>query len=151
MPDVLIMPTQIMCDDRLTFRHIKVLMAIFSWRKANTNLARVSRDMLSERSGFPLTRISTITTELEELGWIKKTGNGGKSQWSEYRVRELKNFKKKDKPNGNQNSNDTVTKTVTLGVTKTVTGIDTERTKDRESTERVRGLLISERVRGLLI
>ena len=133
----LYLPPEIMTDDRLTLRHIRVLMAIFSWRKANTNLARVSRQMIADRTGYPLSRISTITTELEGLGWIKKSGNGGKSQWTEYRVRELQNFKKKDKSkgdqngngyqngNGNQNGNETVTDSVTQTVTKTVRGIDT--------------------------
>lgn len=137
----LYLPAEIMTDDRLTLRQIRVLMAIFSWRKTNTNLARVSRQMISDRTGYPLSRISTITTELESLGWIKKKGNGGKSQWVEYRVRELKNFKKTKKTkqnsndyqngngnqngNGYQNGNKTVTNSVTQTVTKTVRGIDT--------------------------
>lgn len=133
----LYLPPEIMTDDRLTLRHIRVLMAIFSWRKANTNLARVSRQMISDRTGYPLSRISTITTELEKLEWISKSGNGGKSQWTEYRVKELKDFKKPTKAkgdqngngyqngNGNQNGNETVTDSVTQTVTKTVRGIDT--------------------------
>jgi hypothetical protein len=133
----LYLPPEIMTDDRLTLRQIRVLMAIFSWRKANTNLARISRQMISDRTGYPLSRVSTITTELEKLGWIKKTGNGGKSQWTEYRVKELKNFKKTkasngnqnsngyQNGNGNQNSNETVTNSVTQTVTNSVRGIDT--------------------------
>jgi len=103
----LYLPPEIMTDDRLTLRQIRVLMAIFSWRKTNTSLARISRQMIADRTGYRLSRVSNITTELEKLGWIKKTGNGGKSQWTEYQVKELKNFKKTKTSNGTQNGNGT--------------------------------------------
>ena len=78
-PEFLILPYEILEDDRLTLRHIRVLMAIFSWRKKNTGLARVSRQMLSDRTGYPCSRVSEVTSELERMGWIEKVGNGGMS------------------------------------------------------------------------
>ncbi len=114
LPPFILMPSEIMMDSRLTLRHIKVLMAICSWRKSNTNLARMSRKMISERTGYSLTRVSDTTTSLVKLGWLKKSGNLGKKQWSEYEIKEL-NFKKTPVP-----------KTGTTPVPKTGTSIDTK-------------------------
>lgn len=133
-PEYLIIPFEVLSDERLTLRQIRVLMAIFSWRKKNTGLARVSRELLSERTGYPLSRISTITSELVDLGWIENVGNGGKSQWSEYRVKDVSNSQENGYQNGNgnqigngyQNGNETVTNSVTQTVTDSVRGIDTE-------------------------
>lgn len=112
LPDYLILPYEILSDERLTLRHIRVLMAIFSWRKKSTGLARVSRTLLAERTNYPLTRISKITSELVKLGWIQKVGNGGKSQWSEYIIKDVseyffspKNTNQDDSSNGYQNGN----------------------------------------------
>ena len=129
----LYMPYEILGDNRLTLRQIRVLMAIFSWRKSNTNIARISREMISERTGYPLTRVSNITTQLEKLGWIEKTGNGGKSKWCQYKVKELRDYKSKNsngERNGNhgRNSNDTVTNSVSQTMTDSDTGIDTVNT-----------------------
>jgi len=129
----LYMPYEILGDNRLTLRQIRVLMAIFSWRKSNTNIARISREMISERTGYPLTRVSNITTQLEKLGWIEKKGNGGKSKWCQYKVKELRDYKSKNsngEHNGNhdQNSNDTVTDSVSQTMTDSDTGIDTVNT-----------------------
>ena len=129
-PNFLFLPYEILSDDRLTLRQIRVLMAILSWRKKNTNLARISREMISDRTGYPLTRVSNITTQLEKLGWISKKGNGGKSQWCEYEIKDVEKLiahKSNGDQNGNhdQNGNDTVTETVTSGVTNSDTGIDT--------------------------
>ena len=92
----LYLPPEILTDERLGLRQMRVLMAIFSWRKSNTNLARVSRAMLAERTDYPVDKISAITTSLVKLGWIEKVGNGGKSQWSEYRVLDLQDVVRND-------------------------------------------------------
>ena len=89
-PPFLITPFEILTDKRLTLRQIRVLMAICSWRKSNTNLARISRQMISDRTGYSLTRVTDITTSLVKIGWLKKSGNLGKKQWSEYQLQELK-------------------------------------------------------------
>lgn len=127
-PDFILMPYEILQDSRLNLRHIRVLMAILSWRKKNTNLARVSREILSERTGYPVQRISNVTSQLAKLGWLKKVGNGGKSQWIEYTVKtpngdQIGNGDQNG--NGDQIGNQTVTESVTQTVTETVTPIDT--------------------------
>jgi len=136
-PNFLFLPYEILSDDRLTLRQIRVLMAILSWRKKNTNLSRISREMISERTGYPLTRVSNITTQLEKLGWISKKGNGGKSQWCEYTIKDVEKLiahKSNGDQNGNhdQNGNDTVTETVIPGVTVLDTGIDTGSSTGKE-------------------
>lgn len=147
---LLVLPYEILSDTRLTLRHIRTLMAIFSWRKKNSSLARISREKISERTGYPIARVSEITTELSKLGWITKVGNGGKSQWCEYHINDLEDLPNTESvsqnSNGYQNSNgidqnaiDTVTKTVTpgvtesvtVGVTESVTPIDTKRNTKR--------------------
>ena len=50
-PNFLFLPYEILSDDRLTLRQIRVLMAILSWRKKNTNFSRNSRVMISEMLG----------------------------------------------------------------------------------------------------
>lgn len=153
-PDFLILPYEILADDRLTLRHIRVLMAIFSWRKKNTNLARVSRELLADRTGYQVSRISTITTELSSLGWIEKVGNGGKSQWSEYRVKDVSISTENRYQNGNgnqisngyQNGNETVPNSVTQTVTNSGRGIDTEvNNSSNNSSEKTRAKKASEK------
>lgn len=79
-----IMPVEIFMDDRLSKTDIRVLGAIMSWRNKDTNLCHPSRDQISERCGLPASKISTATTRLVELGWLKKTGNGGRSMRCNY-------------------------------------------------------------------
>lgn len=125
-PTFIIMPLDALMDDRLSLRQIRVLMAILSWRKANTNLAAVSREMIAERTGYPVSRVSAITSELEQLGWIKKHGSGGRSRWTRYEISEINpdTFGKRKETKGNVNSpKETVTKTVTVTDSETVTDL----------------------------
>lgn len=71
-----IVPWQVAMDDRLTKRHLKVIIAILSFRSGSTAPLWATREQISERCGLPETRISAVTTELEELGWLKKHGAG---------------------------------------------------------------------------
>lgn len=127
-PDFIILPFEVLQDDRLTLRQIRVLMAILSWRKKNTNVSAISREMISDRTGYPISRVSTITAELENLGWIKKEGNGGRSKWIRYQICDV-NLAQDSAQNGYQNGNDlssnkTVPETVTVTKTETVTDSD---------------------------
>ena len=151
-PEVLILPYEALSDDRLTLRQVRVLMAIASWRKSNTNVAHVSREMLSERTGYPISRVSEITSQLVEMGWIEKKGDGGRGKWSAYSFSDGGVFDKTAKKpkqkaeskqqengyqsgngyqnrNGYQNGNETVTKSVTLNTTER----NTERSKKKKS------------------
>ena len=89
-----IVPIEVFVDDRLTKRQIKVLGALLSFRRKDTNTIWPTREKLSERCGLPVNRISQITTELVNMGWLVKVGKGrseerrvGKecrSRWSPY-------------------------------------------------------------------
>ncbi|WP_432785040.1 hypothetical protein AAEX37_01979 [Oligella sp. MSHR50489EDL] len=132
-PDFIIIPFDILADDRLTLRQIRVLMSILSWRKKDTNVSAISREMIAERTGYQLSRVSTITTELEILGWLKKEGNGGRSKWIRYQICDV-NISKKDGLNGTQNGNhleeETVAEIVTVTETETVTDLDLNGTQN---------------------
>lgn len=71
-----IIPWEVAADRRLTSRHLRVLIALLSFRSQDTGPFWATRDQISERSGLPLTRISAVTTELEGLGWLRKEGKG---------------------------------------------------------------------------
>ena len=79
-------PLEVIQDIRLTKRHIKVLIALFSYRGKNTNTVWPSREKLSKRCGIRVTTISLITTELVKLGWLVKTGKGGFSKSTRYEI-----------------------------------------------------------------
>ena len=59
-------------DKRLTLLQIRVLLALYSFRNKNTHLCFPSREAISKRTGIRTTRISTTTTQLEQLGWLRK-------------------------------------------------------------------------------
>ena len=81
------MPVEIFMDDRLSKTDIRVLGAIMSWRNKDTNLCHPSREQISERCGLSASKISTATTHLSELGWLEKSGNGGRSMRCIYKFR----------------------------------------------------------------
>lgn len=83
---MIFVPPLVLVDKRLTLRQMRVLLAIMQWRKKNSNISSVKRKILSDLTGYPLRRISTVTRELVELGWIKKHGNGGKGMWLKYEI-----------------------------------------------------------------
>ncbi len=135
-----IVPVEVLADDRLTLRHIRVLVAILSFRSVDTGIAFPTREEIGERARLPITRVSTITSELEKFGWLKKEGNGGRSRASRYR------FCVPEDALETVTESDTVTKTVTVTesdqngyrignetVTETVTGIEQTNT-DQEQT-----------------
>lgn len=115
-----ITPIEVIQDQRLKPNHIKVLIALLSFRGKNTNTVWPSREKLSGRCGMPVTRISQTTSELVDLGWLTKTGKGGFSKSTRYQI---------TAPNLVTVTNSvTVTKTVTPTVTKTVTGMGVTKT-----------------------
>ncbi len=63
---------EVIQDGRLTLLQLKVLLALYSFRNKNTSLCFPSRETISKRTGIRITRISTTTTQLEKLGWIRK-------------------------------------------------------------------------------
>lgn len=71
-----IIPWEVASDRRLTSRHLRVLIALLSFRSQDTGPFWATRQQISERCGLRLTRISEVTTELEGMGWLKKIGSG---------------------------------------------------------------------------
>lgn len=113
-----IVPIEVMADRRLTLNQMRVLIAIFSFRNKATGIAFPSREQLSERcGGMALSRVSTTTTELCELGWLEKDGKGGKSRSSVYTITVPESFQ-------------TVTELVTVTDSVTVTELVTQTVTD---------------------
>lgn len=79
-----IIPIEVFLDDRLTKTDLRVLGAMMSWCNKNTNMMWPKREQISARCGLSLSKISTATTHLVELGWLKKQGIGGCSRASQY-------------------------------------------------------------------
>lgn len=112
-------------DDRLTKTDLRVLGAILSWRDKTTNLCWPKRELIATRCNLPLCKISTATTRLVNLGWLKKEGNGGRSRSAQYvlliptlTTKTLTDLVTVTDP---VTVTDSVTKTLTDSVTKTVT------------------------------
>ena len=77
----IITPREIIEDSRLTLRHIKVLLALYSFRNKNTDLVYPSREAVTKRCGIRPNSISTTTSELVKLGWLEKTGMEGRKAY----------------------------------------------------------------------
>jgi len=112
-------------DDRLTKTDLRVLGAILSWRDKTTNLCWPKRELIATRCNLPLCKISTATTRLVNLGWLKKEGNGGRSRSAQY-VLLIPTLTTKTVTDlvtvtNSETVTDSVTKTLTDSVTKTVT------------------------------
>jgi uncharacterized phage protein (TIGR02220 family) len=81
-----IVPIEVVQDRRLTLWQTKVLVALFSFRNKTTNTVFPSRQVLAERTGLHVNNISKATTDLAELGWLVKTGQGGFSKATRYEL-----------------------------------------------------------------
>lgn len=69
-PPHLFLPYEILSDSRLTLRQIRVLMAIFSWRKSNTEVSVVSNKKASKITNYTEKDVVEIKSELIDLGWL---------------------------------------------------------------------------------
>jgi hypothetical protein len=81
-----IVPSEASLDSRLTLMQLRVLIAILSWRRKNTDSVCVRREQIAERCNYEPQTISKVTTQLVGLGWLEKIGKGGFSKACEYRV-----------------------------------------------------------------
>ena len=82
-----IVPVEVLADKRLTLKQMRVLIGLLSFRAKNSDTVWPKREQLAERcGGMALCQISTATTELCELGWLIKVGQGGKSCSSNYKI-----------------------------------------------------------------
>lgn len=80
-----IVPYQAALDHRLGAKHYRVLIAILSFRRANTDTVYPWRSWLAERCGYTVNTVSRVTNELARLGWLEKVGNGGCNRPAQYR------------------------------------------------------------------
>lgn len=81
-----IVPAEVWRDKRLTLEQIRVLGVLFSFRGKDTNTVWPSRQQIAERCGMNVCNISTATTALERLGWLRKDGKGGHSKATRYTI-----------------------------------------------------------------
>jgi hypothetical protein len=81
-----IVPIEAFYDRRLTLTQLRVLGALLSFRSRSTGLVFPGREAIAARTGLPLTKISTTTTQLVALGWLRKTGCGGRSSPCTYEI-----------------------------------------------------------------
>ncbi len=81
-------PLCVITDRRLTLRQLRVLLVLFKHRNVTRaekqNHVWPLRKTISKWTGYKESLISTITTELVELGWLRKKGNGGNSRSVRY-------------------------------------------------------------------
>lgn len=74
-------------DRRLTYRQLVVLGAICSFRQASSNNSVCAgRNQIAERCRLHPSVISAATTDLEDLGWLQKSGRGGRSMKTTYLI-----------------------------------------------------------------
>lgn len=80
-------PIEVLADRRLTLKQVRVLIGLLSFRAKNSDTVWPKREQLAARcGGMAICQISTATTELCALGWLKKEGSGGKSCSSKYQI-----------------------------------------------------------------
>ncbi len=135
------MPVSAAADERLGKNEYKVLIALLA-HADKAGKCHPRRSTIAKMTCLPETRISTITTKLQKLGWVKKEGHGGKSQAARYVITEPITVTE----SVTLSSGDTVTETVTVtnpvtvtesvtgGVTETVTNGVTETVTGKEQT-----------------
>ncbi|MDD2989107.1 MAG: helix-turn-helix domain-containing protein [Zoogloea sp.] len=81
-----IVPVEVWADKRLTLKQMRVLGVLFSFRNKNTDIVWPSRAQIAERCGMSVCHVSTATTDLERLGWLRKDGKGGHSKSTRYAI-----------------------------------------------------------------
>jgi len=70
MPDYIIVPSEILADDRLTLRQIRVLMAIFSLQKSSGSIDGISCKTLSEFTGYTQLDVQHTVSEVKSFGLL---------------------------------------------------------------------------------
>lgn len=72
-------------DKNITPRLLRVLLALYTFADQNGN-CYPKRAALSDMCGMREAEISRATTDLQRLGWLTKTGNGGRNTPARYRL-----------------------------------------------------------------
>lgn len=66
------LPIEVWRDKRLTLNHIRVLGAMYAFRKDGSDTISPSRDVIAALSGIHPATISTARSALVRLGWLRK-------------------------------------------------------------------------------
>ena len=123
-----IAPIEMVRDHRLTAAQYRVLLALLSFRNREGNLVWPSRERLAELTGYTVNSISKYTRQLEELGWLKKIGKGGRSKSVKYRITvpniDLDSGKTVSNPETVSNPDTKTAKTLSNPDTKTLSNLD---------------------------
>lgn len=77
-------PLAVIQDRRLTLEQTRVLIALYSFRNKTSDIVWPSRETIAGLTGMHPSNISSATTALVGLGWVKKTGDGGLSRAARY-------------------------------------------------------------------
>ena len=81
-----ICPVEMFSDKRLSLEDIRVLGAILSFRRKNTDVAFPSRAEIAGLTRMHVSNISAATSRLVKLGWMIKEGKGGYSRSTRYTI-----------------------------------------------------------------
>ncbi len=80
-------PLAVFSDRRLTYRQLVVLSVICSFRQGSNDLTvSAGREEIAERCGLHPSVISAATTDLVNLGWLEKSGRGGRAMKTTYLI-----------------------------------------------------------------
>lgn len=81
-------PVEATTDDRLGAMEFRTLVAIAGLADGKTGKTtqRVKRSTIAKLSRLTPNKVSQVTAKLASLGWIKKTGDGGRSQGCIYQI-----------------------------------------------------------------
>jgi len=123
MPKKVQMPIAALRDPKLKGSALRVLAALCSFDKGR-GLVSPHRQAISDITGIPEARVSRLTTELCQVGWIRKVGTGGKGRACSYFINWDKTVSDFDTVSNPQtvSENDTVTECETVSKSNTVSG-----------------------------
>mgnify|MGYP001605570353 CR=1 FL=1 len=80
------LPIEAITDERIRGNKLLVLCTVLSFCDKHGVSKGWTRKDMAGRCGLPETRFSSVTSELEAIGWLKKIGSGGRSMPCEYQV-----------------------------------------------------------------
>lgn len=81
-----IIPLAAIADRGLTLEQLRVLLALHSFKAADSDVVFPSRQAIAGLTGLHLSNISMATSMLEAKGWLKKDGKGGYSKATRYTI-----------------------------------------------------------------
>lgn len=79
-------PVEAALDSRLNATHFRVLIVLLSFQ-GNKSYANPTREMIAERCRINLRMVSRATEELQNFGWLEKTGGGGRGKPAQYKIK----------------------------------------------------------------